>query len=43
MTIHFLCLASVPSDWDEKANTRGWYDKPGEPVPLGNTTWGRPL
>ena len=39
VTIHFLCSASVPSDWDEKANTRGWYDKPDS---VRCIIWGRP-
>ena len=34
---------TFPAYWPPEANSRGWYDKPGEPIPIGNTTFGKKL
>jgi hypothetical protein len=39
----YLLSFAAHSDWESEINNRGWYDKPGEAVPVGNKTFGRPL
>ena len=39
----YLLSVAAHSDWESEINNRGWYDKPGEAVPVGNKTFGRPL
>ena len=34
---------TLPAYWPPEANSRGWYDKPGEPIPLCNTNFGKKL
>ena len=34
---------TFPAYWAPDANSRGWYDKPGETIPIGNTQFGRRL
>ena len=38
-----LLFFAAYADWESEINSRGWYDKPGEAVPVGNKTFGRPL